>query len=78
MGNSALIALGRVCTGRQVLELYLTRPDLSSLLLAPLAKVSGGLESCGVIFRDQTDQCYWNSFWHQSEAALPRAASALR
>lgn len=38
--------------------LNFTRPELSPLLLAPLAKASGGIESCGVIFRDQTDPDY--------------------
>ena len=38
--------------------LNFTRPELSPLLLAPLAKVSGGLERCGAVFRDQTDPDY--------------------
>ena len=38
--------------------LNFTRPELSPLLLAPLAKVSGGLESCGVVFPDKTDPDY--------------------
>jgi mono/diheme cytochrome c family protein len=38
--------------------LNFTRPELSPLLLAPLAKAAGGLESCGIVFRDRTDPDY--------------------
>ena len=38
--------------------LNFTRPELSPLLLAPLAKASGGLEKCGAVFRDTSDPDY--------------------
>jgi hypothetical protein len=38
--------------------LNLTRPELSSLLLAPLARKCGGWESCGAVFKDTSDSDY--------------------
>ncbi|MGD0090151.1 MAG: hypothetical protein ABSE73_09545, partial [Planctomycetota bacterium] len=38
--------------------LNLTRPELSALLLAPLARKSGGWESCGAVFKDTGDGDY--------------------
>jgi hypothetical protein len=35
-----------------------TRPELSPLLLGPLAHAAGGYESCGVIFKDTRDTDY--------------------
>ncbi|MCY3024090.1 MAG: hypothetical protein NTW87_34365, partial [Planctomycetota bacterium] len=41
-----------------VLLLNLTRPELSSLLLAPLARQAGGWEACGAVFKDTGDADY--------------------
>ena len=40
--------------------LNLTRPELSSLLLAPLTRQAGGWESCGAVFKDTQDSDYQN------------------
>ncbi|HJN17523.1 MAG TPA: hypothetical protein QGH10_18600, partial [Armatimonadota bacterium] len=36
----------------------LTRPELSTILLAPLSKGAGGWGTCGEVFADRTDQDY--------------------
>jgi hypothetical protein len=41
-----------------VVLLNLTRPEASSLLLAPLARSAGGWEACGVVFKDTNDGDY--------------------
>jgi hypothetical protein len=38
--------------------LNFTRPELSPLLLGPLAKAAGGWESCGVVFTNKADPGY--------------------
>ena len=38
--------------------LNFTRPELSPLLLGPLARAAGGYESCGILFKDKNDPDY--------------------
>jgi hypothetical protein len=52
--------------------LNFSRPEASSLVLGPLAKKSGGYESCGDVFRDRSDPDY-----QQLVAAVARNKSAL-
>ena len=47
----------QLCYSPSIL-LNLTRPELSSLLLAPLARQAGGWESCGAVFKDTRDGDY--------------------
>jgi hypothetical protein len=35
-----------------------THPELSPILLGPLARAAGGYESCGVVFKDTHDPDY--------------------
>jgi hypothetical protein len=52
--------------------LNFSRPEASSLVLGPLAKKSGGYESCGAVFRDRSDPDY-----QRLVAAVARNKSAL-
>lgn len=52
----------------------LSRPEMSTLLRAPLGRAAGGLEACGeVVFRDKDDPLY-----RQLLAAVEDAAARLR
>jgi hypothetical protein len=52
--------------------LNFTRPELSPLLLGPLAKAAGGFGSCGEVFRDTQDPDYQRLL-----GAIRRARAAL-
>jgi len=52
----------------------LSRPEMSTLLRAPLARAAGGMEACGqVVFKDRNDPVY-----RRLLAAVEDAASRLR
>ncbi|MBI5385315.1 MAG: hypothetical protein HZA90_11595 [Verrucomicrobia bacterium] len=52
--------------------LNFTRPELSPLLLGPLAKSAGGWQSCGLVFTNQTDRDF-----QQLLAAIREGKSVL-
>jgi hypothetical protein len=61
----------QLCYSAQIL-LNLSRPELSSLLQAPLAKEAGGWGSCGVVFKDASDPDYKRLLGgiHKAKAAV--------